>query len=692
MKKVRRQPMLACALVLLFCASHVALGVTVAHSVVRPPNNNCDRAQSVGDVKDLAFDTSGATFDGPGHCMASPNIWYHYHAAGSGAVTVSLGGSSFDTKLAVYDRDNCYPALAAMIECNDDFGNSLNSQITFQATAGSEYLIEVGGYNSDEVGPGVLNIVSDLTTPPAPKDDCVNAISIGDVTDLAFDTTDATFDGPGLCMNSPNIWYCYTASCTGDATVSLAGSSFDTMLAVHNGCECYPVSGDMIGCNDDANQGYQSEITFAAVAGNQYLIEIGGYGSETGQGVLNISCEGEPTPPASKDDCINARPIGDVTNVPFDTTDATFDGPGLCMMSPNIWYRYSASCTGEVSVSLLGSGYDTKLAAYDGANCHPAQADLLACNDDSNFTYQSQIWFAAVAGNQYLIEIGGYASETGQGVLSISCEGTTSADKPDLGDAPDSTNNSGKIMGAYPFGSSIPGRFPTVFNDGSGVGPYGPVHLNDRAVAFLGKAITGETEADTGPDEDGVNNLRSAVSSPNHDGGDDAVEMPLSLPNCGWAMIDYEVTVVEPGTDLWVNVWLDFNRDGDWDDTVDCPGGSAREWAVQNQFLFGLPAGLNHLTAPAFLSSHPTNAAEQIWMRITLSERPWTGGSNPGTRGNAGSGPLEKYRIGETEDYYFIPQTTNQTECPLCEDVNGDGTINMEDLAAYVGLWFANCP
>ena len=299
-----------------------------------------------------------------------------------------------------------------------------------------------------------------------------------------------------------------------------------------------------------------------------------------------------------------------------------------------------------------------------------------------------------IAGNQYLIEIGGYGSATGQGVLNVSCEGTASPDKPDLGDAPDSTNNFGNSMTAYPMGvfTGPRGHFPTVFDDGSGVGPYGPVHLNSLAVAYLGRNITRETEADTGFDQDGVNNIRPGVNWPDEDAGDDGVVFPLNLPNCGWAAIDYNVTVVNPGTDLWVNVWLDFNRDGDWDDTADCPGGQAREWAVQNQFLFGLPAGLNHLTTPAFLSSRPANAPEHIWMRITLSEQPWTGGSNPGAQGNAGSGPLEKYQIGETEDYYFIPETAGQTECPLCEDVNGDGTININDLAAYVSLWLAHCP
>ena len=87
---------------------------------------------------------------------------------------------------------------------------------------------------------------------PSSKDNCENAQSVGDVKDQPFETTGATFDGPGLCMISPNIWYCYTVSCTGDVTVSLAGSSFDTMLAVYEGCECYPALDDLVGCNDDA--------------------------------------------------------------------------------------------------------------------------------------------------------------------------------------------------------------------------------------------------------------------------------------------------------------------------------------------------------------------------------------------------------------------------------------------------------
>ena len=693
MKRLKSKLTPACIVLLLLGAANADMDVDAdpaadgkAKILTFPPNDLCTDATRLGDVTNLPFNTTGARFGGRGLCMISPNIWYCYTAPCTGDVTVSLAGSSFDTMLAVYKGCECYPTQSDFIACNDDFGGTFQSQITFAATAGEQYLIEVGGYGL-EVGRGVISIRCEGDIVPPTKDDCANARPVDDVTEEPFDTTNAAFDGPGLCMVSPNIWFCYTASCTGDVTVSLLGSSYDTMLAAYRGCKCPPTSSDLIACNDDFGSTFQSQVTFAAIAGEQYLIEVGGYGNEVGAGLLTIECEGDQ-PPASKDDCASARPVGEVKDLPFDTTNTTFDGPGLCMRSPNIWFCYTASCTGDATVSLLGSAYDTMLAVYDGCECYPKTEDMIACNDDFGTAFQSQITMPVVAGNQYLIEVGGYAAETGQGVLNIRCEGTVVQEKPDLGDAPDRTNNSGSGMRAYaqPW---VGAYFPTVFDDASGSGPVGPAHVNDQLVAYLGQAITAETEADTGPDEDGVNNIEPAANRPNQDEGDDGVTMPLVLTDCGWSTIDYEVTVVKPSADLWVNIWLDFNRDGDWDDTVDCPAGPAQEWAVQNQYLFDLPEGQTTITSPAFLSAHPEGAHEQIWMRITLSEQPWKGGSNPGERGNAGSGPQSKYEIGETEDYLFIPEIVE--DCPLCTDANEDGVVDIDDLIAHIVKWLATC-
>ena len=669
---------LVCVLILLFGAAKVAMGAS---------NDDCIDAKPIGDVSYEVFDTRGATSDGPGICTHGPNVWFCYTAPCTGEVTASLE-AYYDTKLAVYNGCDCDLTTSDLIECNDDFGDSWLSQITFSAVAGNQYLIEIGGYQ-DYAGDGFLhvNCVGEPGPPPT-KDDCANAQVIGDVSDLEFDTTEATFDGPGLCMTSPNIWYVYQASCTGEATVSLLGSSFDTMLAVYNGNNCDLAEEDMIACNDDFSPERQSQITFETTAGNLYLIEIGGYGSNTGEGVLNISCE--PSVQPSKDDCANAQAIGEVKDMAFDTTDATFDGPGLCMTSPNIWFVYTASCTGNATVSLLGSSYDTMLAVYEGDDCDLASKDLIACNDDAPGVYQSEITFAAKAGDKYLIEIGGYGSNTGQGMLNIICETGAVTDVPDLGDAPDSSNNIGNSMTAYPKGVFTGPRahFPTVYNDGSNSGPYGPVHLNDDVVAYLGKQITRETEADSGSDEDGVNNITPSSNMPDNDDGDDGIDLPLNLPDSQWTTFEYTVNVIDPSVDLWVNVWLDWNRDGDWDDTLDSAKGSAPEWAVQNQLLFDLPIGSNKMMTPAILSWHPEDGPKEIWMRITLSEEPWKGGSNPGTKGNAGSGPQGKYLYGETEDYYFTPDLSYT----ICQDFNGDGVVNTDDLVEFTANWLEDCP
>ncbi len=684
---------LACVTILLLGAN-VTFGVKVKPGVVRPDNDDCSNFKSVGNVVNLAFDTTLATFDGPGLYMTSPNVWYCYTATCTGSATVSLESSLFDTKLAVYEGCGCYPTSSRFIKGNDDF-HGQQSELTFVVKAGNQYLIEVGGYNSTAKGQGYMTITCDNQAVEAANDSCNKAEPVGNVTDLPFDTASATFDGQGHCMTSPNLWYKYTAASTGNVTVSLIGSSFDTKLAIYNGISCPPSSASLIECNDDFESFLQSQITFQATSGHSYLIEVGGYNSDAvGEGILNISSGTAPLP-GSKDDCNKAKQIGNVKNLAFDTSDSTFDGPGLCMNSPNIWYCYTAPCTGDVTVSLIGSSYDTMLAVYKGCTCYPTSANLIECNDDFGSAYQSQITFSAIAGNQYLIEVGGYGSATGQGVLTVSCDGggPTVDTKTDLGDAPDTTNNSGANMYAYYLPWSVPANYPTIYDDGSGLGPYGPLHVNSQLVAYLGTRISGETEADTGPDEDGQNNIEYGTNHANRDGDDDGITVPIPLPNCGWATIDYKVTVVTPGTDLWVNVWIDFNRDGDWDDTEDCPAGPAPEWAVQNQFLFGLPAGPHEITTPAFRSWHPQDGPKSTRLRITLAEQPWTGGSNPGEVGNAGSGPQAKYAIGETEDYFFDPDmTTTDGDCPLCQDVDGNGKIDMQDLTAYVSLWLANCP
>ncbi len=231
------------------------------------------------------------------------------------------------------------------------------------------------------------------------------------------------------------------------------------------------------------------------------------------------------------------------------------------------------------------------------------------------------------------------------------------AHRAELGDAPDSTNTHGAGMTTY---GGVNANFPTVHAAGSP--PHGPKHLRPRAVAFLGPRVSVEMEADIGPDADGVNNIFPPLNAADRDGFDDGVVLPLVLPHCGKSAFLYTVNVINPNVDLYVNVWFDFNRDGDWDDTPMCGGYlPAPEWAVQNQLLpaGSLMVGLNNVMSPVFRAWHPVGADdEKIWMRITLSERRWPFSGGTPASGYGGAGPVGGYKFGETEDYYFMPNTT----------------------------------
>ncbi|MCK5000187.1 MAG: hypothetical protein KAS23_11650, partial [Anaerohalosphaera sp.] len=93
----------------------------------------------------------------------------------------------------------------------------------------------------------------------------------------------------------------------------------------------------------------------------------------------------------------------------------------------------------------------------------------------------------------------------------------------DLGDAPDSSNNFGVAMTAYPSG--VQAMYPTVY--GAGSPPFGPIHWMPTARAHLGRNVTGEREADIMFDMDPTNNIIPPKDIPDKDLADDGV---LGLP------------------------------------------------------------------------------------------------------------------------------------------------------------------
>lgn len=127
-----------------------------------PTNDDCDNAPSIGDGA-FEFDCTYATTDGPDipqNCRErnpstiNNDIWYEYRPPCNGVATASLCDSDFDTRIAVYEGDDCVGALLA---CNDDHCGE-QSEMSFDVRRTRLYRIRVGSRQlNGGVGTLILN-------------------------------------------------------------------------------------------------------------------------------------------------------------------------------------------------------------------------------------------------------------------------------------------------------------------------------------------------------------------------------------------------------------------------------------------------------------------------------------------------------------------------------------------------------
>jgi len=220
--------------------------------------------------------------------------------------------------------------------------------------------------------------VSMLATLPValaqpPNDDCADAIAIGDGT-FFFTNEGATTDGPTHCGLRRDIWFTYTASCTGVATVQTCDITFDSAVAAYDGADCL---GPWLTCNDDDftdECGLQSStIAFSVVAGQEYKIQVGSdWFADPGSGELIVSC-------SSYDNCESPLTVADGV-FPFSNVGATTDGPSPCgELGSDVWFLYDGRGAGSFKVTTCTAArtFDTVLAAY--SRC---EGPVKACNDD----------------------------------------------------------------------------------------------------------------------------------------------------------------------------------------------------------------------------------------------------------------------------------------------------------------------
>lgn len=182
---------------------------------------------------------------------------------------------------------------------------------------GSVYFARVRARN--ETGPDVFTPTVSFTAGSGStnNDLCSNAIVVGNGL-RAYTNVASSTDGPAepACISGgydgfeSDVWFRYTATCTGQVTASICGSTFDSMIAVYAGA-CPIGGGAVVTCNDDAC-GTSSQVVFMATAGGVYYIRIAGFFGEQGYGTLNLSCFSTCPGDANNDQQVNFADVSAV--------------------------------------------------------------------------------------------------------------------------------------------------------------------------------------------------------------------------------------------------------------------------------------------------------------------------------------------------------------------------------------------
>jgi hypothetical protein len=366
------------------------------------------------------------------------------------------------------------------------------------------YWVDAQQGNTGGLRPATLQYASGYAGATPANNTCANAYPIAEG-DFYGSTTYATNDGTtscGVSNSSKDVWYHFYAPADGTVKFSTCGTNdmpgvdmgMDTVLSLHSGCP--GTAANTLMCSDDASGPINcvgsdsgnirdSALTYNVARNQELMVRVAGYSSSSGEFMLHVHYL-----PPSNDLCANAFPAAN-GSTPFSSAGAGTDGPdepgcggSYTQIGRDVWFRYTATCTGTATADLCGSEFDSKIAAYHGT-CPLVPGTVIACNDDSyDCAYNAKITFPVVSGQDYLIRCGGYWGQNGNGVLNMSC--TSSCGSADF----NCDGDSGTDADIEAFFSCVAGNCPTPpctstadFNDDGDVGTDADIEAFFRVLA-----------------------------------------------------------------------------------------------------------------------------------------------------------------------------------------------------------------
>ena len=340
------------------------------------------------------------------------------------ATTASVNADSpFNYRITASNSPTSFGATGLPTELTV---NAATGQITGTPSLARQYSVTLSAANASGTGYQnlTLTVLGDSSFGPANDNFANRAALVGTNLSATGGTANATAQ-PGepahAGTNAPakSIWWTWTAPASGVVTLSTAGSTFDTLLAVYTGATVTNLTA--VAANDDAGGQRTSQLTFNAAVGVAYQIAVDGFGGASGDVVLNLAFAGGSSAPAN-DNFANALALtGPNVSTTGRNTGASAQ-PGEpahagSTATNSVWWTWTAPTAGAVTVSTAGSDFDTVLAVYTGAAVNALTP--VASDDQGGGNNTSLLNFNPVAGTTYRLAVDGYLGAVGNIVLSL---------------------------------------------------------------------------------------------------------------------------------------------------------------------------------------------------------------------------------------------------------------------------------
>lgn len=372
---------------------------------------------------------------------AGHTVWFSWEASSTEDVTIGTCGSEIATILGVYTGDDL-GALTEVASSRHSFGPNCayaGSEVTFRATSGETYSIEVDGnafqYQAPPLsGEGAIELQIQSQAPPANDDFADSETLVGMSVSTPAGNWGATKESgePDHRGNKggASVWFSWTAPRTEGASVQACGGpvGIESMVAVYTGNAVNalnPVS--------PIESWSDCHVAFMAFAGVTYRIAVDGEYNPA-IGTANMEAPGLSIAMfPGNDDFQNAWDLGDTKGVmvigmgsigatkqPAEPDHAGNRG------GASVWFNWTAPQSGSLQVGVCNLDFPGLLAVYTGPslnNLSPVAASSnindLGCAGFGEGE-EGGIGFNVDAGTTYRIAIDGHDGAWGKFILALS--------------------------------------------------------------------------------------------------------------------------------------------------------------------------------------------------------------------------------------------------------------------------------